>query len=222
MSVMKRVRDISVATLNDKLEKSQDPVRLIDEFLYNQRQHIQETEKLVQQCAQHAASMRQQAYSAEQTAGKRAEQATLALKADEEHVARIALQDKITNEEKAAQFRQLYEQAQQSLLELEEQLNQLRSDYHEVLGKRQYFAARLESVRLRQRMNERMSAGGGLNGSVFERLEEKISDLEWESRSLHDLRQAGREALYRAGSQTQAVLERELARLKQKLQEGER
>ncbi|GIQ68383.1 PspA/IM30 family protein [Xylanibacillus composti] len=222
MSVMKRVRDISVATLNDRLEKSQDPVRMIDEFLYNQRQHIQETEKLIQQCAQHAASMRQQALSAEQTAEKRAEQAKLALKAGEEHVARMALQDKIANEEKAEQFRQLYEQAQHSLLELEEQMHQLRSDYQEVVGKRQYYAARLESVRLRQRMNERMSAGGGLSGNVFQRLEEKISDLELESRSLHDLRQAGREALYRAGSQTQALLEKELARLKQKLQEGER
>ncbi len=222
MSVMKRVRDISVATLNDRLEKSQDPVRMIDEFLYNQRQHLQETEKLIQQCAQHAASMRQQAFTAEQTAEKRAEQAKLALKAGEEHVARIALQEKIANESKAEQFRQLYDQAQQSLLELEDQVHQLRSDYQEVLGKRQYYAARLESVRLRQRMNERMSTGSGLSGNVFERLEEKISDLEWESRSLHDLRQAGREALYRAGSETQAVLEKELARLKQKLREGER
>lgn len=222
MSVMRRVRDISVATLNDRLENAQDPVRMIDEFLYSQRQQIAESEKLVDQCNQHALSMRRQALQAEQMAEKRAEQAKLALKAGEETAARIALQDKIVNEEKGTQFRQLYEQASQSLIDLEDQLAQLRSDYQEVLGKRQYYAARLESVRLQQRMNERMAASGTLHGSVFQKLEEKISDMEWESRSLHDLRQTGREALYRIGSQTQALLDKELERLKQKLEKGER
>jgi phage shock protein A len=33
MGVMKRVRDISAAAFNGKLERSEDPVRLIDRYL---------------------------------------------------------------------------------------------------------------------------------------------------------------------------------------------
>ncbi|MDU5950034.1 MAG: PspA/IM30 family protein, partial [Paenibacillus macerans] len=46
MSVFRRVRDITVATLNERLEQSQDPVRLIDQFLIETRQEIAEAEKL--------------------------------------------------------------------------------------------------------------------------------------------------------------------------------
>ena len=59
---------------------------------------------------------------AEQLKDKREQQALTALKAGEEQVARIALHDKAASEERAAQYRELYEQTHQNVLDLEEQL----------------------------------------------------------------------------------------------------
>lgn len=217
MSVMKRMRDISVATLNDRLERSENPVALIDSYLYAQRDKIAESDRLFQQCSAHAAQMRNQYLTAHQTAGKREEQAALALKAGEESVARIALQDKLANEEKAEQYRGLYEQAQHSLIELEQQLTELRNDYQEVLDKRQYYAARLQAVRLQQQMNQSLQSQR-LNGSAFQRLEERITDMEWESKSLGEIRRSGRELMLEAGTALKHTLDAELERLKKKME----
>jgi phage shock protein A len=218
MSLLRRMRDMTVATFNEKLERSEDPVRMIDQYLASQREQIQQAEKLHQQCVQHAHSLRAQYVGAEQWRDKREQQAMLALKAGEENTARLALQDKMVHEQKCEQYRELYEQSKLALVELEDQLHALKSDYTEIAAKRSYYQARLESVRLQRRMNEHMSEmGRSSTPRMFNRLEEKVSDLEFETRSLRDVRRLSKEVLYQAGSAVQQVLEQELNNLRKKL-----
>lgn len=222
MSLMRRVRDISIATLNDKLERAEDPVRLIDSYLADQREQVMQAEKLHQQYVSHAASLRQQYLSAEQLKEKREQQALIALKAGEEHMARMALQEKVIQEEKSEQYKMLYEQGQQAIIELEGQLQQYKADYQEVYSKRQFYVARLESVRLQQQMNERMAGKGpDVGANMFRRLEERISDLELEAKALRDVRSVGQEVFHQVGTTVQQTLEKELQKLKKKAeQEG--
>ncbi|GIO63327.1 PspA/IM30 family protein [Paenibacillus cineris] len=218
MSVFRRVRDITVATLNERLEQSQDPVRLIDQFLASTRDDIMEAEKLVQQYSAHVRQLKQQVDQASNMKEKREEQALLALKAGEDHLAKLALQEKIIYEEKLEQYGGLLDTTRQSLTELENQLNDLKLEYQTVYSKRQYYAARMETLRLQQRMNQRMEGFGGQDvPKMFNRLEDRISDWEFEARSLRDLRRGGQELFGQASGTVSSVLERELARLKEKL-----
>ncbi|MCV4233564.1 PspA/IM30 family protein [Virgibacillus sp. LDC1] len=219
MSVFRRIRDITVATLNEKLEQSQDPVRLIDQFLHSTRQDIAEAEKLQQQCQVHSRQLKQQVDQAETMRYKREEQALLALKAGEEHLAKLALQEKLIYEEKIEQYQGLLSSSLESLKEIEEQLGELRMEYQTVYSKRQYYVARVETLRLQQKMNERTGSYGGGHDvpKMFNRLEDRISDWELEARSLRDLRRMGQEYMEQAGESVSTVLEKELARLKQKL-----
>lgn len=220
MSIMKRMRDISLATLNDKLEKSEDPIRLIDQYIHSQKEQIAESERLYEQCVHHAQMMRKQYLNAEQLVQKRAEQAALAVKANEEAIARLALQEKLVNEEKAEQYRKLYEQGQLSVIELETQLQQLKADLQEVIGKRQFYIARLESIKLQQKMNERRSGSMGAGSNrMFDRLEEKINDLEFETSSLRDVRNQSSDVWTQLGTEIQETVERELEHLRNKLQD---
>lgn len=222
MSIMRRMRDITVATLNDKLEKSEDPIRLIDHYLTSQKEQIAQTEKLYQQCVHHTHMMRQQYLTAEQMIQKREEQARIALRANEDGVARLALQEKMLNEEKCEQYRELYEQGKRSIIELEGQLQQLKADIQEVMGKRQFYMARLESVKLQRRMNERMRSSS-IYGTdrMFTRLEEKVTDMELETRSLREIREAGKDRWMQVGMEVKETVERELQQLRHKLeQEG--
>ncbi|BBH24711.1 phage shock protein A [Paenibacillus baekrokdamisoli] len=226
MSIIKRVRDITVATLNERLEKAEDPVKLIDQFLWSTREEIIQAERLYQQYVTHGNHLKMQWLQAEQLKDKREQQALTALKAGEEQVARIALHDKAASEERSTQYRELYEQTQQNVQDLEEQLRELRSEYQAVYDKREYYAARMESLRLQQRMNARY-AGGGAAGpqsgqqpdGMFRRLEDRISDMELEARSLRDLRKAGQSFILGAGEAVQSVIEREMEQLKRKLQQ---
>jgi phage shock protein A len=215
MSIIKRMRDITVATLNERLERSEDPVRLIDQYLMNQREQLQQAERLYQQCVTHAATLRQQYLTALETKEKREHQALLALKAGEEHMARIVLQEKLQAEEKSEQYHELYEQAKQSILDLDEELQQLKADYKEVAEKRGYFLARMESARLQQRLNARMSGVGQQSTPrIFNRLEESVSDMEMQARSLRDVRRMTRESYYAAGN---PAVDAELEALRNKL-----
>ncbi|MEX1029813.1 MAG: PspA/IM30 family protein [Paenibacillaceae bacterium] len=222
MSVMKRVRDISVATFNDKLERSEDPVRLIDRYLMEQNEQIQQSDKLHQQCVQHATQLKLQYVQAEQLRNKREEQAVMALKAGEDDLARLALQEKMLHDEKYVQYKQLYDQSMQSIVELSRQVDVLRADYQEVYNKRQYYVARMQSVQLQQRMNERLGFSGQQSGTrIFQRLEDRITGLELETQSLSEVRRKGQELLLEAGTGMKNLLDTELSKLRQKLeQEG--
>lgn len=221
MSVFRRMRDITVATLNDRLEQSQDPVQLIDQFLSSTRQDIAEAEKLFSQVASHTKNLQQQVDQATSMKNKREEQALLALKAGEDHLAKLALQEKIIYEEKLEQYSELLTQSRSSLRELEEQLNDLKLEYQTVYSKRQYYVARMENLRLQQRMNQRMNAYGGQDvPKMFNRMEDRITDWELEAQSLRDLRRMGQEYGEQILNTVSSTLEKEMARLKKKLEDS--
>lgn len=216
-NIIRRVRDITLATLNEHLEKSEDPVRLIDQFLMRTQQEIGEAERLYQQYVMHTNQMKQQMNQAIELRDRREQQAMLALKANEEYAAKLALQEKMMHEEKAQHYEDLYEKSKQSILELEEQLHTLKSEFQTVYDKRQMFIARMQTLRLQQRMNERSSFYGGQQvDNMFRRLDDRVSGMEWESQSLRDVRRMNEEN-YRTSYEKESQLQQEMERLKQKL-----
>ncbi|REK63619.1 MULTISPECIES: PspA/IM30 family protein [Cohnella] len=221
MSVIKRVRDMTIATLNDRLEKAEDPVRLIDQFLWSTHQEIVQCEQLQRQYAAHNDHLLRQWKEAEHWKNRREEQAVTALKAGEENVAKLALQDKVIHEEKAQRYKELYEQSRSELAELEQLLQELRDEYRIVYDQRQFYLARMESLRLQQRLNARFGAGAADGpASMFRKLNDRLTDIELETRSLRDLRRMGQELVYQAGTVVHDTIERELEQLKRKLQQG--
>ncbi|WFR64645.1 PspA/IM30 family protein [Paenibacillus amylolyticus] len=217
MSVFRRMRDITVANLNEHLEQSQDPVKLIDQFLVSTRQDIGEAEKLRHQYASHTRQMKQQADQAAGMVNKREEQASMALKAGEEHLAKLALQEKILHEEKMEQYNELYAQSYAALQELDEQIDQLKVEYQNVYSKRQYYYARMQTIQLQQRMNQRGNYNGQNVPRMFNRLDDQVSDLEYEAQSLRDIRRMGQDGSGVTGSMSSSTLDKELERLRQKL-----
>ncbi|MBB6734865.1 PspA/IM30 family protein [Cohnella zeiphila] len=221
MSVIKRMRDMTVATLNDRLEKTEDPVRLIDQFLWSTHQEIIQSEQLQRQYAAHTDHLFRQWQDAEKWRERREEQALTALKAGEEAAAKLALQDKVAHEEKAQRYKELYEQSKGELDELDLLLQELRNEYRAVYDRRQFYVARMESLRLQQRLNARFGTGADPGpAGMFRKLDDRLSDLELETKSLRDLRRMGQEMVYQAGTVVHETIERELQQLKRKLQQG--
>jgi phage shock protein A len=220
MSVVKRVRDLTVASLNDRLEKAEDPVRVIDQFLWSTHQEIAQSEGLHRQYAAHTEHLHRQWKEAEQWMVKREQQALTALKAGEENVAKLALQDKVIHEDRSERYRQLYEQSKMELTDLDQLLQELRNEYRTVYDRRQFYVARMESLRLQQRLNARYAPGNADTSQMFRKIDDRLTDIELETRSLRDLRRMGQETLMEAGQVVKNTIERELEQLKRKLQQG--
>lgn len=219
MDLVKRMKDMTRATLNEMLENSEDPVRAIDRYINEQRQNIRELELLYRDQLKHAHSLRKQIDDAAKIAEKREQQAELAMRAGEEHVARMALEDKIAQEEKRERYKQLYAQAKETLIELEERLGDLQNDLREVVDKRQYYSARMESIHLRKKISERKMKWNTRSTNWFDRLEDMLTDLELESDVLDhivfgDGKRSGR---YSSTHRSVDAVDREIERLKKKM-----
>lgn len=221
MSITRRVRDLTVATLNDRLENAKDPLLVIDSFLREMANAIKETEQLYRQCVSHTANVRAQYLQSDALARKREGQAVLAVKAGEDGVARAALAEKALEEEKRDGYRTLYEQSQQSVDELEARLEELKREYQEVYHKRQYYLARIETLKLQQRMQERTRSYAAQGGNWFHRLEDRILDMELEARSLMDVRGGFIDRAAQRVSYETDKIEQQLAQLKRKLEGGD-
>ncbi|MEI7025134.1 PspA/IM30 family protein [Paenibacillus sp. y28] len=233
MSIWRRVRDMTAATLNEMLESSDDPVRLIDRFLSGQREQLEQSQALYRQLLHHAATLRQQMVQAEQLRDKREQQASLAVKAGEEIAARMALQEKLRYEEQALQYRRLYEESQPAIIELEERMQALKAEYDEVLAKREVVLARLESLRLQRKMQAGPGWEGRSSHGLLYRVEDAVSELESEMRIFNELRSTTPFGVRPEGSRyaappaspvmpgASAAVDRELEKLRSKLaQEG--
>jgi phage shock protein A len=181
MSIVRRMKDMSRATWNEKLEKVDDPVRFLDKYLLEKQQSLHDLEKLFQTSSLHTQTLRKQYLDASLMADKREEQAVLALRAEEEEVARMALQEKIAYSEKKIQYKKLYEQGKETMMELEEQWNHLQAEIQEGMEKRQYFHARLESLRIQKQMETRSSSFRTHSFSWMNRFESALNDLEIET-----------------------------------------
>ncbi|OUM84331.1 MAG: hypothetical protein BAA01_04650 [Bacillus thermozeamaize] len=222
MGVFRRMRDIGVATFHEMLEQTEDPIRLMDRYLAELREQIHKLERLYRQCQVHVQFLKRQLVYSEEMKQKREHQAYLAMKAGEEEMARLAIQEKVHYEEKSRDYRVLCEESEKSLLEMENQLLELRMEYQELLEHRGYFQARLETVRLQQQMNQ-WTGKMGLrpDRQMFRRIEERISDLELESKAWREVRQMTRSAPVAASSTALQAVEEEVNRLRQRLsQEG--
>jgi len=189
MGLVKRIRDITLATLNEKLENTEDPVRLIDQFLWSTRDEIVQLEKLHQQYFHHVQQLRTQWLQYTEQVDKKEHQALIALKAGEESIARQLLFEKNALMDQLNSYRQLYEQANESLVDLEAQLTTLKQEYQIVYDKRQYYAARMETIRLQRRMNERLGFKGQENtAKMMSRMDSRLNEYELENEALRQVR----------------------------------
>src|SRR5690606_38611082 len=172
-----------------KLENTEDPVRLIDQFLWSTRDEIVQLEKLHHQYYHHVQQLRGQWLQYTEQVDKKEHQALIALKAGEESIARQLLLEKSTLMEQLTSYRELYEQANQSLVDLEEQLTTLKQEYQIVYDKRQYYAARMETIRLQRRMNERLGFKGQENtAKMMSRMDNRLNEYELENEALRQVR----------------------------------
>ncbi|MEW9700566.1 PspA/IM30 family protein [Paenibacillus sp. SI8] len=87
---------------------------------------ISAKERCYEEALQRAFELREQSVNAEEMAQLRGEQAELAMRAGDEELARIALQERLNQEAAAVRYRQQYASCQDEVLALAEELQQLR------------------------------------------------------------------------------------------------
>ena len=214
----KRVKTVVSSELNSMLDKAEDPVKLLDQYMRDMAEDIREVEAAVAKQIANEKMLKRKANDAQAMVEKRQQQAEKAVEAGNDELARRALQDKKDHEATAATLNESWERAKADADMLREKLDEMKKEYQEMNLKKDSLKARAESAKTRTKINRTMSSIGNDDSKRgFERMEEKVLRYEAEADTREDLSQESRTLDDEFEDLMKDDVDDELAALKEKL-----
>ncbi|MCA1009931.1 PspA/IM30 family protein [Halobacillus halophilus] len=184
----KRVKTVVGSELNSMLDKAEDPVKMLDQFMRDMENDIREAESAVAKQIANEKMLKRKYDDAQAIVDKRMQQAEQAIEAGNEDLARRALEDKKNHQDQAEQLKASWERAQTDSSNLRQKLDEMKKEYQEMKLKKDSLKARAESAKTRTKMNRTMSnIGGDESRQGFERMEEKVMQHEAEAETSEDM-----------------------------------
>ncbi|WP_047983964.1 PspA/IM30 family protein [Ornithinibacillus californiensis] len=215
----KRVKTVVGSELNAMLDKAEDPVKMLDQFMRDMAEDIREVEAAVAKQIANEKMLKRKMDDAKAMVEKRQKQAEQAIVAGNDDLARRALEDKKQHESTATSLTESWERAKQDSEVLKTKLDEMKQEYQEMNLKKDSLKARAESAKTRTKINRSMSSiGNDKSRQGFERMEEKVLRFEAEAETSEDLSSASRtlDDEFEALSKNSEV-DDELAKLKEKM-----
>ncbi|WP_281885221.1 PspA/IM30 family protein [Paenibacillus sp. YYML68] len=193
MGIFKRLRDLTMASMNDLLDKAEDPVKMLNQFLRDMESDILEAESAVAKQIAIEKKFKQQYEETHEVVQKREEQALKALEAGNDDLARRALQDKKEQQKRYEELKSQYDTAKANADRLRAQLSEMKEEYGKLKNKKELLVARAEAAKAQKQINQAMSGFGTDNAARgFDRMSEKVLQLEAEAEATSELRSKGK------------------------------
>lgn len=214
--VLKRLRDIALATIHEGLDALENPVAMLNQYLRDMEAEIEKAEASIVKQIMIEKKFWEYRDEAQRMVEKRQRQAALAVEAGEEDLARRALYEKKQYAQKVEQYERMAKEAQQKVLEMKEQLKEMKEKYTAMRDRKYELISRAHAAKSKKQMQaalSRFNTDSALKG--FKRIEERILEMETEL----EIRKQSRPLTIEerlAALKPDEEIERELAQLKEK------
>lgn len=182
MGIIKRLRDLTVASVNEVMDSLEDPAVMLNQYMRDLEQEIGRVEVSVARQVALEKKFRQQLDEAKATIIKRDRQVMLALQEGEDELARRALLDKKQHENRVEEYEQMYNAARDAAQQMREKLGELKDEFYKMRAKKYTLIARAEVARTQKHLNTVITGMGCESASRgFARMEEKVMRMEAEA-----------------------------------------
>ncbi|GGM26545.1 phage shock protein A [Paraliobacillus quinghaiensis] len=213
-----RVKTVVSSEMNSMLDKAEDPVKMLDQFMRDMESDIREAESAVAKQIANEKMLKRKYDDSNALVEKRQGQAEKAIEAGNEDLARRALEDKKDQAEQADSLKESWERAKQDADQLRKKLDEMKKEYQEMKLKKDSLKARAESAKTRTKINRTMSSvGSDESKQGFSRMEEKVMQYEAEADTSDDMSSASKSLDDEFDQLDNSEVDDELAALKKKM-----
>ncbi len=217
MGLFDRLGRVVRANLNDLVSKAEDPEKVLEQAVVDMQEDLIQLRQAVARAIATQKRTEQQYNKNQQEANTWQQRAQLALSKGDESLAREALMRKKSFSDTAATLKMQLEQQTTNVSTLKRNLIALESKISEAKTKKDMLKARANAAKAQKQLQETI---GGIDTSsamgAFERMEDKVMQLEAESQSVAELEGVGLEQQF-AALEASSGIEDELAAMKASL-----
>ena len=188
MGLFDRIMRVIRANLNSLVSGAEDPEKILEQAVLDMQEDLIQLRQAVAQAIATQKRTERQCSQAQTTADEWYRRAQLALQKGEETLAREALTRRKSYQDTAEAMRSQIEQQATIVTQLKQNMMKLESKISEAKTKKDLYIARARSAKASQQINDmmgRVGTGGAI--AAFERMEEKVLQLEAQSEAVAEL-----------------------------------
>ncbi len=218
--MLSRIRDLVSANLNAMLDRAEDPELMVNEYLRQLNQNLNEAKVSVASAMADETKLHNKMVEHQAQADQWQSKAQAALRAGDEELARQALARKLQAQKLADGYRQQFEAQDQQVEELQDALIKLESRIAEARAKRELLIAKQNRAQTQEAIQRTVRGLGDVTAmDRLGQLEERVDDRLARAEAMDQLNRGTLEARFE-DLEADQELDAELTALKESMGQG--
>lgn len=199
MGLFQRIGRVIRANINSLVNQAEDPEKILEQALQDMQDDLIEMRQGVAQAIATQKRTERQYSQAESTSQEWYKRAELALQKGEEDLAKEALSRRKSYAETAQTLKQQLDQQKGVVEQMRQNMMLLEGKISDAKTKKDMYIARARSAKASQQLNEMLGQVGNSSAmSAFERMEDKVNELEAQSQAVAELGSSDLESQFAA------------------------